>query len=275
MRGRSGKVPAAAAEPGQHFLAVSALSALCLLRAFHPACSQEAGPSAQKYGWREVWTGADAMRDVWLLYSGVTLAPWSEHIHDPGWRLRAQTGYGHYKYELQEDGERRKYDGAIAYGDVLAGYHWQEGPFTAKLYAGVSYIDHMVRPGASKGRLVGPQWGAKVAAELWLDLGEAQWTSLNINFTTAHNTASARWRYGLKVIEGLSVGPELRVDTNAGLFESYGDMFREYEGRAGLFAAYAWDGYELTLAGGVAAYMKGTQGEEVTPYGTVNFLVQF
>ena len=115
----------------------------------------------------------------------------------------------------------------------------------------------------------------KVAAELWLDVAPGQWTSLNINFTTAHNTVSARWRYGWGLLEGMSVGPELRLDSNAGLFEDYGDLFEEYEGRAGLFAAYKWDGYEVTVAGGVAAYIKGTTGEEITPYATINLLTQF
>jgi hypothetical protein len=76
-------------------------------------------------------------------------------------------------------------------------------------------------------------------------------------------------------MEGFSLGPELRLDTNAGLFEGYGDLFDEYEGRAGLFAVYRWDTYEVTVAGGIAAYIKDTSGEEITPYATVNFLTQF
>lgn len=215
------------------------------------------------------------MRDVWLLYTGITLAPWSEHVYDPGWRLRVQSGYGQYDYTLEENGSRQVYRGAINYIDALAGYHWRTGGLTAKLFAGVSFIDHAVRPGASRGRVVGPDWGPKVAAELWLDITPGQWTSLNVDFTTAHDTASARWRYGVTIMEGFAFGPELRLDTNAGLFEGYGDLFDEYEGRAGLFALYRWSTYELTLAGGVAAYVKGTSGEEVTPYGTVNFLTQF
>ena len=238
-----------------------------------PLAAQETeGP---KYGWREVWTGGDAMRDVWLLYTGITLAPWSAHVYDPGWRLRVQSGYGQYDYTLQENGAASVYRGSINYIDALAGYHWRTGALTAKIFAGVSFIDHAVRPGASRGRVVGLEWGPKAAAELWLDIAPGQWTSLNVNFTTAHNTASARWRYGIALMEGFSLGPELRLDTNAGLFEGYGDLFDEYEGRAGLFAVYRWDTYEVTVAGGIAAYIKDTSGEEITPYATVNFLTQF
>lgn len=215
------------------------------------------------------------MRDVWLLYTGITLAPWSEHVYDPGWRLRLQSGYGQYDYTLQENGADRVYRGSVSYVDALAGYHWKSGNLTAKIFAGVSFIDHAVREDASRGRVVGPDWGPKVAAELWLDVAAGQWTSLNVNFTTAHDTVSARWRYGWSPINGFSAGPELRIDSNAGLFENYGDLFEEYEGRAGVFAAYAWEGYEVTVAGGVAAYMKGTSGTEVTPYATINLLTQF
>lgn len=238
-----------------------------------PLCAQETqGP---KYCWREVWTGGDAMRDVWLLYTGITLAPWSAHVYDPGWRLRVQSGTGQYDYTLEEDGAAHVYRGSVNYVDALAGYHWRTGGLTAKIFAGVSFIEHDVRPGASRGRVVGAEWGPKAAAELWLDVAPGQWTSLNINFTTAHNTASARWRYGVAMMEGFSLGPELRIDTNAGLFEGYGDLFDEYEGRAGLFAVYRWDTYEVTVAGGIAAYIKGTSGEEITPYATVNLLTQF
>lgn len=216
------------------------------------------------------------MRDVWLLYTGVTLAPWSENIYAPGWRFRAQSGYGEYTYQLDDGGSLSAHKGSISYADALIGYHWQEGAFTAKIFAGLSVIDHIALPSASKGRLVGLKWGPKAATELWLDIGETQWTSLNLSFTTAHSTVSARWRYGFDIMDGLSFGPELRLDTNAGLYEGYSDLFREYEGRAGVFAAYTWDGYELTLAGGFAAYVKGFEAaEQITPYATVNFLMQF
>lgn len=238
-----------------------------------PAAAQES--KDPKYGWREVWTGADAMRDVWLLYTGITLAPWSDHVYDPGWRLRVQSGYGQYDYTLDENGAPQVYRGAVNYVDALAGYHWQSGSLTIKLFAGVSFIDHVVRAGAARGRVVGPDCGPKVTAELWLDITPGQWTSLNLDATTAHKTISTRWRYGVGLAEGLAVGPELRLDTNAGLFEGYGELFNEYEGRAGLFALYRWGSHELSFAGGVAAYVNGSSGEQVTPYGTVNFLTQF
>lgn len=247
---------------------VVCFAALCIAPATSAAQDTTPPTSGPQYGWREVWTGGDAMRDVWLLYTGITLAPWSEHVYDPGWRLRVQSGYGQYDYTIKENGADRVYPGSVNYVDALAGYHWKTGALTAKVFAGVSFIDHAVRPDASRGRVFGPEWGPKAAAELWFDVAPGQWTSLNVNFTTAHNTFSARWRYGWSPLDGLSAGPELRIDSN-------GDLFDQYEGRAGLFAAYKWDGYEVTVAGGIAAYMRGTAGEEMTPYATINLLTQF
>lgn len=245
------------------------------LTGVHPIPARAEEPAVPKYGWREVWTGADAMRDVWLLYTGVTLAPWSAHIYDPGFRFRIQSGYGKYAYELEEGDGRHKHTATVTYGEVLAGYHWRSGSLTTKLFTGISFIDHVALPSASRGRLRGLDWGPKVSAELWLDIGPSQWTSLNGDFTTAHDTASLRWRYGFNLFEGLSIGPELRADTNAGLYKGYGDIFKEYEGRAGAFAVYRWDGHEVTVAGGAVSYVKGFDASEFGGYGTINFLMQF
>jgi hypothetical protein len=222
-----------------------------------------------------MWAGGDAMRDVWLLYSGVTLAPWSEHIYAPGVRLRAHAGYGQYNYMLEDGGERRAYEGEVTYIDALIGYHWRIGELTAKAFAGIAAIEHKTLARASDGRTVGLEYGPKGMLELWLNLGESQWTSLNLAFTTAHGTASARWRYGYKVMPEMSIGPELRFDTNAFRYEKYGEMLDSYLGRAGLFLSYKWPGVELSLAGGIAANVAGSKADDPSPYGTVNLLFQY
>lgn len=271
MRGHWGGQKAALAGVFWHLMAL--LPVATLATPPFPAKAEE--PAVPKYGWREVWTGADAMRDVWLLYTGITLAPWNEHVYEPGFRLRVQSGYGRYAYELEDGAKLTTHTATVTFGDVLAGYHWRTGDLTAKLFAGVSFIDHIALASASRGRLRGLEWGPKVATELWLDIGRRHWTSLNASFTTAHDTASLRLRYGYRVLEGLSIGPELRADTNSGLYKNYGDIFNQFEGRAGAFAVYAWDGYELSLAAGAAAFVKGFGAAEISPYATVNFLMEF
>jgi len=52
-----------------------------------------------KSGWREVWGGVDAASDQWLVYSGMTVAPWSRDIYSDGWRLRIGGGYGQFSYD--------------------------------------------------------------------------------------------------------------------------------------------------------------------------------
>lgn len=44
------------------------------------AAANEDAPKPESVPWREVWTGADATQDSWLIYSGMTLSPFS-HIH--------------------------------------------------------------------------------------------------------------------------------------------------------------------------------------------------
>jgi len=255
--------------------AVALVCALGLLTPPLCAGAQADEPAQPKYGWREVWSGGDAMRDVWLLYSGMTLAPWSEHVYDPGWRIRSQAGYGRYNYVLQSNGEAVAYDGDVTYADALIGYHWRIGDLTAKAFGGVSVIEHKALAQASSGRVVGLEWGPKGMIELWLNVGAAQYTSLNLSFTTAHGTAAARWRWGAKLADALSIGPELRFDTNALRYQSYDEIFDSYLGRAGLFLTYKWTGVEVSVAGGVSANVSGIETDAISPYATVNVLFQF
>lgn len=252
-----------------------ALTALTQLFALLPSPLHADEPAQPKYGWREVWTGGDTMRDVWLLYTGVTLAPWSEHVYDPGWRVRAQAGYGQYNYMIKSDGVPTSYRGDVSYADGLIGYHWRVGELTAKLFGGVATIEHRALAEASDGRVLGREWGPKGLVELWLNIGSTQFTSLNLSFTTAHRTAAARWRYGVKLNEALSIGPELRFDTNAFRYQSYDKIFDSYLGRAGLFLTYKWPGVEVSVAGGVSANVIGIETDDVSPYGTINVLFQF
>ena len=83
-----------------------------------------------QYGWREVWAGAQASGNVWLLYSGLTVAPHS-HMFDDGLRLRITSGYGGYSYEGYRDEEKTKlksFKAGTAFTDVLVGYLKRMGP---------------------------------------------------------------------------------------------------------------------------------------------------
>lgn len=245
-----------------------------------PAAADD--PAQVKYGWREMWMGSDVMRDVWLLYTGVTLAPWSEHVYEEGWRLRAHSGYGSFNYTLSDGPVREEFKGTVTYADALVGYHWRLGELTAKAFAGLAAIDRHGVSSPGIRHALGLEYGPKVMLELWLNLQGEQWTSLNLSYTTAHETASARWRYGFKLTPEISVGPELRFDSND--FRRVATVgsafFDQYLGRAGAFASYKWSGkLQISAAGGIASRFSGTARDDdessISPYGTVNVLFQY
>lgn len=252
-----------------------------------PALAEAAGPAEPpqpQYGWVEVWSGADATRDVWLLYSGVTLAPWSKDIYSDGVRLRMAGGFGQYKYDAiipdavlnqpcgfvphdscRHGPKRVSRQATYSYTDMLVGYHMRMGELTAKAFAGATIATH--RPSASGDTAVeGTEIGATGVLELWLNLGPSGFTSVDLGYTTAFNSASARWRAGWKLAPQISIGPELRYDRNdAGS-----------SARGGGFVRYQWAGGEVSVAAGVAGSMFGVGDDrDYAPYGTVNVLFQF
>ncbi len=278
MTGHISLHPSAISKHGRSAVAlVSLMLALMVLRST-AARANPTEPEQPKYGWREVWGGGDAMRDVWLLYTGMTLAPWSEHIYEPGLRLRSHTGYGEFNY-VPSNTKGKSVHATVVYADALIGYHWRAGDLTAKAFAGIAAIDRQSTNPAAGSRHFGMEYGPKLMLELWYNVGDAQWTSLNLSFTTAHKTASARWRWGYKLLPDLSVGPELRFDTNDFRAEGRSSFFDQYSARGGAFVSYKWPGIELSVAGGIASRFQGAKRDDddtgMTPYGTVNLLFQY
>jgi hypothetical protein len=107
-----------------------------------------------EFGWREMWVGADASKNAWLIYTGVTLAPFSKDIYSDGLRLRLSSGYGKYNYRISRSPDRPKcpagkdqivkpcidVDVGISYVDALVGYQMRFGELTAKAFAGISRL---------------------------------------------------------------------------------------------------------------------------------------
>lgn len=236
-------------------------------------------PPQTRYGWREVWAGVDAARDVWFLYSGVTLAPWSEHIHADGLRLRASGGYGHYSYTgatvTPTPCGSPRYDPCVfapkrfnvdqSYIDALVGYQKRIGELTAKGFVGVAGITHRFDTRDPRNAVEGEDFGVKGVLELWLNLGTNAWTSLDVSYTTAHDTGSARWRGGWRALQSLSAGPEVHYNVNA----------QDDAGRAGGFVRHEWQGGEISLAGGWSGTITGGETQDWAPYGTINVLLQY
>jgi hypothetical protein len=239
--------------------------------------------SQPEYGWREVSGGVDAGRDQWLAYSGMTVAPWSSNIYSDGWRLRVGGGYGQYTYDrgVSDNGgcgtlqtaacryHSEHYRVDHSYAEALIGYYLRLGQLTAKAFAGASMSSEQHAKSDLKSKSDGTEYGAKGVLELWLNMGDDAWTSLDFSYATTRNETSARWRSGWRIQPWLSVGPELRYDKNIESGEG------EWNGRAGLFVRYEWAGGEVSLAGGVSERVGDWASEDASPYGTLNVLFQY
>lgn len=252
--------------------------------------------------WREVWAGADVSADVWLLYSGVTVAPWS-HIHGEGWRIRAVGGYGQYTYAGERSpahgkgaARRQSFEAQTGFADLLVGYLMRFGPLTAKSFVGLSAMGHDIAPLDEDNLVIGEDYGMKSVVELWLNIGNDAWGSLDVAWSDAHDTRSARTRLGYRVLPMLSVGVEGGVNIDA---QAYCDLgwkesaecklqlgkqdAREAEeaslldyARAGTFVRYEWAGGEVSLSGGaLGGSFKHDISTDVSPYITFNVLAQF
>lgn len=229
--------------------------------------------------WREMSAGADVSAHNWLIYGGATISPFSDLWSD-GWRLRATSGYGAYRYTgdrtspVTGTATRQAFVGHVTFAEGLVGYLWRLGPLTAKAFAGVSMIDHDIAPYdylASNGVEV----GAKGAVELWLNLGAQAWTSLDAGYSTAHRTYSARSRLGYRVMPTLTAGIESGINGSSGFAED-GEKTQILDPqhrdlRFGGFARLEWFGGELSFSGGLSTDL----GNRSEPYGTVGYLYQF
>ncbi|HML28642.1 MAG TPA: cellulose biosynthesis protein BcsS [Hyphomicrobium sp.] len=243
--------------------------------------------TSDSYGWREVYGGVDAARDQWLFYSGTTVAPFSRSIYSDGWRLRIGGGYGRYSYDSisphtncgtawlndicsESDRPREHFEVSHSYAEALFGYYLQLGRLTAKAFGGASMSSEQhlnaFDPAHDND---GTEFGAKGALELWLNLNDTSWTSLDLSYASAGNETASRWRAGWRATPALSIGPEFRYDKNV----ETGDG--AWNGRSGLFARYEWTGGEVSLAGGAAWWVDGWAPGDPSAYGTLSALFHY
>lgn len=258
--------------------------------------SVSADPSKPSSG-REVWAGADVSSNVWLVYSGVTFAPWSG-IHDNGVRFRAAGGYGEYSYadripSIDPSTLRPiSFHAETYFADILVGYLQRFGELTAKAFVGASIISHDIAPLDEETVAIGEEVGIKGVLELWLNMGDRGWGSLDLSWSSAHNSRAARGRVGYRFWPKLSLGLEAGINVDA-----QGECRMDGSGtkgcrtladqtveaaelldyaRGGAFARYEWGTGEVSVSAGVLGDSFGHEGPaEIAPYVTVNWLTQF
>lgn len=251
-----------------------------------PAVADEPPPG------REVWAGVDASTHVWLVYSGVTLAPFGG-LYDDGLRFRAAGGYGGYTYTNKVSGadpaQGIQFHAQTYYADFLIGYLKRWGDLTAKGFVGASIISHDITPLDSETVAIGDEVGIKGVIELWLNIGERGWGSLDLAWSSAYSTRTARARLGYRVWPKLSVGLEsgINVDSQGECQMSASGCKTVYDGavdqaelldyvRVGAFARYEWGRSEVSLSTGLLGDTFAGEGPaEIAPYVTVNWLTRF
>jgi hypothetical protein len=255
----------------------------CIAAAFAVACAMSSVATAHDeaavgVGPREIWVGADAGPRNWLIYSGATVAPWGD-IHAEGFRIRATTGYGRHEYNWNA---QTLVKASKTYADALIGYQHRAGDLTAKAFVGWAYLSDLDVISAND-RRTRIKHGLKGALELWLNLGESGWTSLDVSFADTRDTASVRSRLGYRILPTVSLGVETAMNhTNlAGQVQiEPGNRPPIGNGRVGAFARYEWFGGEISASAGVAGDVPADVETSVvvqTPsvYGTVNWILQF
>lgn len=213
---------------------------------------------------REVWIGIDTASHAWLAYTGATIAPFGG-IFEDGVRLRTATGYGRYTYAGYRNGELRSFTAQTVFADALVGYLKRLGPLTAKAFVGFSAIDHGIAPFDPQNPVEGLDYGPKAVAEFWLNMGPSAWSSLDLNWTSAHDTYSGRMRTAYRVMRHVSLGAEARIDGNA----------LDKDTRGGLFARYDWASGEVSAAIGVSGRTLENARDMTDPYATISWLVQY
>ena len=260
---------------------------------------------------RQVWAGADVSSNVWLVYSGVTFAPWSG-MHEDGFRFRTVGGYGEYAYDRSAEKDdpdpnrALRFHAETYFADILVGYQKRFGDLTAKAFVGASIISHDIEPYDTETIAIGDETGVKGVLELWLNIGESGWGSLDLSWSSAHDTRAARGRLGYRVWPNLSVGleagfnvdaqGECRVeakqagdcgyvyrDKNGRLVKVGNKVKREFEeadlldyARVGAFARYEWGVSEMSVSAGVLGDSFASDDDiEFAPYVTLNWLTQF
>lgn len=274
--------------------------AVAALFAGFALCGAARGDPADPPGAWQVWSGADVSSNVWLLYSGVTYSPWSR-MHEEGLKLRTAGGYGEYTYSDRvppkdpDNDDRARVDIATFhartyYAEVLVGYLMRFGELTAKAFVGASVISHDIGPADDETVVIGDEFGVKGVIELWLNMGERGWGSLDMSFSSAHDTASARARTGYRVWPKISLGVEAALNIDAQgqcrmdatltsrckkLDYDHKARLMDYA-RAGGFVRYEMESGEFSLSVGALGDEFSRDGDtEIAPYVTVNWLTQF
>jgi len=240
----------------------------------------------------EAYGGGDAGSRHWLMYSGVTLAPFGD-MHETGWRVRFSGGYGGYSYSYVTSGDGNpesisRFHAQIHYAEALVGYLQRLGPVTVKGFVGVTEIEHRLASKDPASVIDGAETGIKGIVEIWWNVTDDIYASLDASYTTAHDTRSARVRVGYRLNQSLSLGLEARLDQDGQTDERARQIGTTAwnqsleQGYLGAFARYEWATGEISASAGIngsdierTLEEGGVDDEDFGGYATLNVLTRF
>ncbi len=136
------------------------------------------------------------------VYADGTIAPFSG-IYESGLRFRAMGDVSWYRY-VNTESPRTLGSGHYVEGDILAGYGIWLSRFSITGLVGPAFAD-IVNQG-----VVTERWGARAAIEM--NAKPTDWTmaSASVFYSTPTNNVQAQVKTGLKIFEGVYVGPEAK-----------------------------------------------------------------
>lgn len=217
----------------------------------------------------EAWTGGDATGTQWAIYSGLTWAP-AGTLLDDGVRIRlaGAAAYGSYRSLARTSAGigQLRYRTSTLVGQLMLGYQLSFGPITLKAFGGVMAADKHDTPHDPSDPDQRLRYGATLALESWLDLG-AFYVQTDTSWQQIDQTASGRVRVGWRVVDALSIGPEI----SAGRTLPTAARSPSVRTAAGAFARYAWDSGEVSASAGAA----DEPDRPVTGYATLQYLTKY
>jgi hypothetical protein len=222
----------------------------------------------------ELSVGAQAFREAWALYTGVTAAPLGT-LHAEGLRVRAVGGYGAYAYSGRRaagTGSRLvEFKGEVAFADLLAGYQKQVGTLTVKGFAGLMASGRRISPDDPETAVRGRGLGARLVLETWWTISERTWAAVDVSWGTLHTSYAGRGRLGWRMTPTLSIGLEAGAAGNVECDIARAGGFLRYEGAAGEVSASAGWSNDKLLDDAPARELASASA----PYATLSWLTRF
>lgn len=215
---------------------------------------------------RELWVGGEAFGHVWSLYTGSTYAPFG-NLRQDGFRLRAITAYSRYKYNglrydaAKGDAVAVDFTGTSKTSDLFVGYQAGFGATTVKAFAGWEIAAHVILPFDPETMVQGRSSGPKGALEIWTNIGDHAWLSLDLSYAKAFGAYSSRLRAGWRATDTISIGPEgSLIGHDESRLTRIGGFLRYDNGVDELSAAVGW---------------SQSSGDEANAYVTAQWLRRF